>query len=159
MRQLRPAANTMAASRVYCGMRLLCVARHEYLSTHLCRYFGELGVVCEAAVGLAEASAVAVLFEPHLVVADADLLSAQALERWSGNPALNDVPVLAVSLTSRTDENVTAELSGLAGVIFLPTLEKSEALALLDVARRRERGVRFPVGAALSSPAHSVSAH
>lgn len=140
-------------------MRLLCVARHEYLSAHLCRYFGELGVVCESAVGLAEASAAAVVFEPHLVVAESDVLSPQVLERWSRNPALNGVPVLAVSLTNRTDENVTAESSELAGVIFLPSLSKADALALLEAAQRRVRGVRAPSSATMKTPPHAIPAH
>src|SRR5437764_5668902 len=57
---------------VYCGMRVLCVGRHAFLSEHLCRYFQDVGAECEPAVGEAEALRTAALFEPHVVVSDCD---------------------------------------------------------------------------------------
>ena len=126
-------------------MRLLCVGRHEYLSEHLCRLFSELGAQCEPAVGVNAAPPLAASFEPHLVVAESDLLSPAVLDAWSRDGALHEVPVLAVSLTHRPGECAAAELSGLAGVIYLPSLERSDALALLQAARR-PRGVDVPFG-------------
>jgi DNA-binding response OmpR family regulator len=137
-------------------MRLLCVGRHEYLSDHLCRYFGALGVQCEAAVGIAGAHTVARDFEPHLVIADCDLLNPAVLEAWSREPALHDVPVLAVSLTRRPEESMPAELCGLAGVIYLPTLDRAGALALLHGARR-PLGVDMPSGATFASPRQTAA--
>ena len=139
-------------------MRLLCVGRHAYLSEHLCRLFGELGVECEPVVGVSAASALAASFEPHLVVAESDLLSPAVLDAWSGDRALHDVPVLAVSLRHRPDECVSAELSGLAGVIYLPSLSRADALALLEGARR-PRGVNAPFGAVVSAPGTAAVSH
>jgi hypothetical protein len=138
-------------------MRLLCVARHEFLSDHLCRYFGAVGVQCEKAVGIEGARAAARNFEPHLVVAESELLGPAVLEAWSNEDSLHDVPVLAVSLTRRPEECPPADLCGVAGVIYLPTLDRSAALALLDGARK-PRGVGVPADASivarLTTPAH-----
>ena len=129
-------------------MRLLCVGRHEYLSEHLCRLFGALDVQCESATGACAAPLVAAHFEPHLVVADGDLLNPAVLDAWSRDGALQDVPVLAVSLTRRPEEYTSAELSGIAGVIYLPNLKAADAMALLQGAWR-PRGVEVPTGAHL----------
>jgi hypothetical protein len=131
-------------------MRLLCVARHAFLSDHLCRYFGELGAQCESAIGVAKVPGVAESFEPHLVIVECDLLSQAVMDRWSREPALRDVPVLAVSLTRRPDECLPAEICGLAGVVFLPALDRAEALALLDLAHR-PRGVEIPRGVSFAT--------
>ena len=127
-------------------MRLLCVGRHQYLSEHLCRLFGTLDVQCESATGVSAAPLAAAHFEPHVVVADGDLLNPSVLEAWSRDDALQDVPVLAVSLTRRPEEYTSAELSGIAGVIYLPKLKAGEAMALLQGACR-PRGVDAPTSA------------
>lgn len=132
-------------------MRLLCVGRHQYLSEHLCRLFGTLDVQCESATGVSAAPLAAAHFEPHLVVADADLLNPSVLEEWSRDDALQEVPVLAVSLTRRPEEYTSAELSGIAGVIYLPNLKAGEAVALLQGAFR-PRGVDAPTGAHATAP-------
>ena len=137
-------------------MRLLCVGRHEILSEHLCRYFGDLGAQCEAAVGAAHAMTVAESFEPHLVVAEFDLLTPAMQEAWSKAEGLREVPVLAVSLTRKPEECLPVDLCGLAGVFFLPSLERSDALALLDLARR-PRGVEIPPGATMSAALESAT--
>lgn len=131
-------------------MRLLCVGRHAFLSEHLCRLFGELGAQCEQVVGASNAPSLAAAFEPHLVVVESDLLSPAVLDAWSRDSALNEVPVLAVSFTHRPGECASAELSGLAGVIYLPSLDRTGALALLQAARR-PRGVEIPFGTADSA--------
>ena len=127
-------------------MRLLCIGRHQYLSEHLCRLFGNLDVQCESATGVSAAPLAAAHFEPHLVVADGDLLNPCVLDAWSRDAALQDVPVLAVSLTRRPEEYTSAELSGIAGVIYLPKLKAGEAMALLQGACH-PRGVDAPKGA------------
>lgn len=138
-------------------MRLLCVARHLILSEHLCRYFGAMDVQCESAVGVEGARGAARAFEPHLIVAECELLGPSVLETWSLEEALHDVPVLAVSLTRRPEESLPADLCGLAGVIYLPTLDRNSALALLDAARK-PRGVGVPLNASiaarLTAPTH-----
>jgi hypothetical protein len=136
---------------------MLCIGRHQYLSEHLCRVFGEFGTQCEPAVGIAGASAAASTFEPHLIVAQSDLLSPAVLDAWSRVSALADVPVLAVSLTLRPEENISAGVRGIAGVIYLPTLKREDALALLESARK-PRGVDVPQDALSSVSRQSAVA-
>ena len=126
-------------------MRLLCVGRHAYLSEHLCRYFGELGADCAAAVGATEALSLAAGYEPHAIVCDCDLITPSLLDEWAMEPSVADVPLLAVSLTRRPEELPPVELLGVAGVLYLPSLERSQLLTLLTGAHRR-RGVVPPVG-------------
>ena len=125
---------------VYSGMRLLCVGRHAYLSEHLCRYFSELGAGCEPAVGASDAIAVAARYEPHAIICDCDLITPAMLDEWALEPSVADVPLVAVSLTRRPEELPPVELLGVAGVLYLPTLERSQLRTLLAGAHRR-RGV------------------
>jgi hypothetical protein len=138
-------------------MRVLCVGRHQYLSEHLCRFFRDLGAHCESAVGVAAAAAVGADFEPHLLVADSDLLSPAVLDAWSESPALQDVPVLAVSLTRRPEDHAPADICGYAGAIYLPGLNRGEALALLKGAWR-PLGVNIPLGATVPTSRQSAAA-
>lgn len=124
-------------------MRLLCVGRHAYLSEHLCRYFSELGADCTAAVGATQALDLATGYEPHAIVCDCDLITPSLLDEWAVEPSVSDVPLLAVSLTRRPEELPPVELLGVAGVLYLPTLERSQLLTLLAGAHRR-RGVVPP---------------
>jgi hypothetical protein len=140
---------------VYCGMRVLCVGRHAFLSEHLCRYFTEVGAECEPAVGAAEALRRAAQFEPHIVVSDSDLITPAMLESWTSEPALADVPVLAVSLTRRPEESTPVNVSGLAAVIYLPSLEKEQAASLL-AGMYRPRGVAAPASWRAHVPAPSL---
>jgi CheY-like chemotaxis protein len=126
-------------------MRLLCVGRHAYLSEHLCRYFRGLGADCSAAVGVSEALSLATRYEPHVIVCDCDLITPTLLDEWAVEPRTADVPLLAVSLTRRPEELPPVELMGVAGVLYLPALERSQVLALLAGAHRR-RGVVAPIG-------------
>ena len=126
-------------------MRLLCVGRHAYLSEHLCRYFRGLGADCAAAVGAAEALSLAEQYEPHVVVCDCDLITPALLDEWAMEPRMAEVPLLAVSLTRRPEELPPVELLGVAGVLYLPALERAQITALLAGAHRH-RGVEPPVG-------------
>jgi hypothetical protein len=138
-------------------MRLLCVGRHAYLSEHLCRYFRGLGADCSGAVGPADAQVVASSYEPHVVVCDCDLITPALLDEWAASPILNEVPLIAVSLTRRPEDLPPLEMVGVAGVLYLPALERDQVHALLAGAHRR-RGVAPPIGwqAPLRSP--SISA-
>lgn len=124
-------------------MRVLCVGRHIFLSEHLCRVFSEAGAQCEPAVGASEALNVAAHFEPEVVVCDGDLLTPILLENWTREPALEQVPVLAVSLTRRPDDSLPAEICGPAAVIYLPSLDLAQRTALL-ASVHRPRGVLAP---------------
>ena len=139
-------------------MRLLCVGRHAFLSEHLCRFFGDIGEQCESVVGVHAAALSAAVFEPHVVIVDSGLLSPSVLDAWSRDAALHDVPVLAVSLTHRPGECASAELSGLAGVIYLPSVQPADAIALLQGARR-PRGVDIPPGTDVSARRDAAVQH
>lgn len=123
---------------------MVCVARHQFLSEHLCRIFGELGVQCEPVVGVAAAGAAAERFEPHLLVVEDSLLIPSVLDDWETLSVMRDVPVLAVSFTRRPEESMAVSPSGISGVIYLPSLERDAAIALMECARR-PRGVAAPV--------------
>ncbi len=139
-------------------MRLLCLGRHQYLSEHLCRFFSDLGTDCEPVVGIVNVIAAAGEFEPHLVIAENDLLTPAVLDAWSHESVLAGVPVLAVSLTRRPEESPPADLRGLAGVIYLPTLDRAKLVALLEGVRK-PRGVDVPQDALSASPRQPVTLH
>ena len=136
---------------------MLCVGRHVFLSEHLCRYFSGLGAVCDSAVGTAAVESAAARFEPHLIVAESELLNPQVLDEWSQSRPLREVPVLAVSLTRRAEEHISADLCGVAGVIYLPQLTHAHALKLLAGARK-PRGVDLPLGAGMTTSPQPTSA-
>jgi DNA-binding response OmpR family regulator len=139
-------------------MRLLCVGRHAYLSEHLCRYFRDLGADCAAAVGASDALRVAAIFEPHVLICDCDLITPTLLTEWAAEPNISDVPLLAVSLTRRPEELPPVELLGVAGVLYLPALTRTQVQALLAGAHR-PRGVTPPIGWRSPVAADSISAH
>jgi hypothetical protein len=94
-------------------------------------------------------------FEPHLVVSDYDLITASLLDAWAADAALVDVPVLAVSLTRRPDDASPVESTGLAAVIYLPSLDAHRAASLL-AALHRPRGVSAPANWRIDAPAPSI---
>ncbi len=138
-------------------MRVLCVGRHAFLSEHLCRVFSEAGAECEPAVGAADVLRKAAEFEPHVVVSDCDVITAALLESWAHEPALAEVPVLAVSLTRRPAESSPDDLCGTAAVIYLPALDRDQMAALLGSVYR-PRGVSLPPIWRPGEPAPSVRA-
>jgi hypothetical protein len=137
-------------------MRVLCVGRHPYLSSHLCRFFCDLGVNAEPVVGLAEAIEAAALFQPDAVVCDYDLLATIPLDGWERDPLLSRLPVIAVSLTRRPEEVHLLDVNGIAGFLYLPTLEREHALQMLGAAASwRRAGVTAP--ASLPWPAQRAA--
>lgn len=125
-------------------MRVLCVGRHAFLSEHLCRVFGEVGAVCDSAVGTAEAMMVATRFEPDVVVCEGDLLTPSVLDGWAREAALHRVPVIAVTLTRRPDDALPLEISNeWAAVVYLPGLSRTQIVSLLASVRRAS-GVSAP---------------
>jgi chemotaxis response regulator CheB len=136
-------------------MRVLCVGRHAFLSEHLCRVFRDAGAECEPAVGAVEALRRAPELEPHVVVCDSDLITTSLLDSWAADPALGQVPVLAVSLTRRPEESTPADLFGLAAVIYLPSIDRDQIVALL-AGLHRPRGVIAPPAWRMPAPAASV---
>jgi CheY-like chemotaxis protein len=140
---------------VYCGMRVLCVGRHAFLSEHLCRVCREAGAECEPAVGGAEALRKAAEFEPHVVVSDCELLTPALLDSWIAEPSLTDVPVLAVSLTRRSEDPSQPEVNGPAAAIYLPSLDREQLFDLL-ASLYRPRGIATPPAWRLDAPASSI---
>jgi DNA-binding NarL/FixJ family response regulator len=129
-------------------LRALCIARHSFLSAHLARYFAEMGVVTSDAVGLEEAVLRAVAMSPDVVICDYDLLATIPLENWEGNELLSQTPVIAVSLTRQAQELHLLDTNGIAGFLYLPTLEHAPAMKILRAAAARQKFT-------LSRPSHA----
>jgi len=124
-------------------MRVLCVGRHRYLSEHLCRFFGELGIDTLPAVGLDEAMKLTLSSDPDAIICDYDLLATAPLGEWEQHAPAAQVPVIAVSLTRHPGEAHLLDTNGIAGFLYLPTLQPEDARRLLD-AVRRDRGITPP---------------
>ena len=124
-------------------MRVLCVARHPYLSEHLGRFFERLGVDTMPCVGLRDAAHLAPKYDVDAVICDYDLLAAASLAAWSTDPSLARRPVIAVSLTRHPGEAYLADADCIAGFLYLPTLEVDDAQRMLAAVRHR-RGVNRP---------------
>ncbi len=118
-------------------MRVLCVGRHSYLANHFATFFGDLGLETCAAVGTDGAVAVARSAQPDVVICDYDLLAMLPIERWERDPLLSSVPVVAVSLTRRPNEVHLMDVNGIAGFLYLPTLDPESALRVIAAARPR----------------------
>jgi DNA-binding NarL/FixJ family response regulator len=115
-------------------MRVLCVGRHPFLSDHLCRFFSALDVDTRAVVGLDDAIDAAAAYRPDAVVCEYDLLATIPLDGWERDPLLSRLPVIAVSLTRRPEEVNLLDVNGIAGFLYLPTLERDRALQVLSAA-------------------------
>lgn len=129
-------------------LRALCIARHSFLSAHLARYFAAMGVVTTDVVGLEAALESAVEIAPDVVICDYDLLATIPLERWEANDLLSQTPVIAVSLTRHAQELHLLDVNGIAGFLYLPTLEQSPALKILHAAAARPRFTLNPTSRA-----------
>lgn len=131
---MRRPLNKRGRRRYIRTMRLLCVGRHPFLSAHLCRFFEALGIPSRAAVGFDEAITVAAEYQPDVVVCDYDLLVTIPLDGWERDPLVSRLPVIAVSLTRRPNEVHVLDVNGIAGFLYLPTLERERALQVLAAA-------------------------
>ena len=130
-------------------LRALCVARHCFLSEHLARYFAQMGVATTNAVGLDSAVESAVDASPDVVICDYDLLATIPLERWEHDTLLSKTPVIAVSLTRHAEELQLLDVNGIAGFLYLPTLEQAPALKILRAAAARPT---YTLGACARTP-------
>jgi DNA-binding NarL/FixJ family response regulator len=127
-------------------LRALCVARHYFLSEHIARYFAQMGLLTTNAVGLDSAVKAAADASPDVVICDYDVLASIPLQEWEHDVLLSRTPVIAVSLTRHADELQLLDVNGIAGFLYLPTLEQAPALRILHAAAARPR-YRFPSGA------------
>jgi hypothetical protein len=117
-------------------MRVLCVGRHRYLSEHFCTFFRELGADTAPAVGMEGALAVARTYEPTVLVCDYELLATASLSDWERDPTIGHLAVIAVSLARRPGEAHLLDVNGIAGVLYLPTLDPEDGRRMLEAAER-----------------------
>ena len=120
-------------------LRAVCIARHSFLSGHLARYFAAMGIVTTGVVGLDSALARADELAPDVVICDYDLLATIPLESWEENELLSQTPVIAVSLTRHAEELHLLDVNGIAGFLYLPTLEEAPAMKILQAAASRQK--------------------
>ena len=120
-------------------VRALCIARHCFLSEHIARFFAGMGVITTQAVGLEAAVDVARAASPNVLICDYDLLAAIPLEKWERDELLSNIPVIAVSLTRDSQELHLLEVNGIAGFLYLPTLDTAPALKILYAAATRSK--------------------
>lgn len=118
------------------SVRLLCVGRHRYLADHLSEFFRDADVDAACAVGVAEAIEQARALSPDVVVCDYDLLATIPLRSWERDPVLSRTPVVAVSLTRRPDEVHLLDINGISGFLYLPALDRADALRVVQAAAR-----------------------
>ena len=111
------------------------MGRHRYLSDHLASVFREMGLETTPVVGLDAAVAAARACVPDVVICDFDLLATASLAPWECDDLLSRRPVVAASLTRRSDEQHPLDMNGIAGCLYLPTLTRETVLRLLAGAR------------------------
>jgi hypothetical protein len=137
-------------------LRALCIARHSILSEHIARYFAALGVLTTNAVGLDSAVNGTANWKADVIICDYDVLASVPLEQWESDRLLSGTPVVAVSLTRRAEELQLLEVNGIAGFLYLPTLDRSAALKILYAAAARPKySLPAPVSAATRPVEHS----
>lgn len=116
-------------------MKALCVGRHRYLSEHFRLFFQKLGVDATSVVGITDAVSAAREQAPDVVFCEYDLLATVPLEPWERDPFLSRIPVIAVSLTRRSDEIHLLDVNNIAGFFYLPSLTEDDARRLLHAVR------------------------
>jgi hypothetical protein len=136
-------------------LRALCIARHGFLSEHLSRYFADLGVLTTNAVGLDAAINGSSEWIPDVVICDYDVLASVPLAQWEQDALLSRTPVVAVSLTRHAEELQLLDVNGIAGFLYLPTLDRSVALRILYAAAARPKYTLPPSGAPARPVEHS----
>ena len=125
-------------------MRVLCVGRHRFLAEHFCRFFDGLGLDTIGCVGLVEAVDAIRTGDLDAVICDYDLLATMPLTSWENDPILSGVPLVAVSMTRHPGEVHVMDVNGIAGFLYLPTLDAEDARRLLAAVRRKTGGINPP---------------
>jgi hypothetical protein len=108
-----------------------------------------MGLVTTTAVGLDSAAEAGGDISPDVVICDYDVLANVPLEEWEQNSVLSKTPVIAVSLTRREEELHLFDINGIAGFLYLPTLEQAPALQVLRAATSRPK---YTLGLRASAP-------
>ncbi len=76
---------------------------------------------------------------PDVVVCEYEFLATHPLDDWECDEVLRYTPVVAVSLTRRSNELVLLDCNGIAGFLYLPTLSADDSQKLLRAAAARPR--------------------
>ncbi|HEY5088094.1 MAG TPA: hypothetical protein VII66_12115 [Gemmatimonadaceae bacterium] len=121
------------------ALYVVCVARHEYLAAHIARFFDSVEVCTVGVVGVQGAVAATRSCAPDVVVCEYELLTTHPLDDWECDEVLRYSPIVAVSLTRRSNELVPLDCNGIAGFLYLPTLTQADAHNLLRAAALRPR--------------------
>jgi len=108
-----------------------------------------MGVVTTNVVGLDAAAESVGDTAPDVVICDYDVLANVPLERWEQSSLLSKTPVIAVSLTRHSEELHLFDLEGIAGFLYLPTLQQAPALQILHAAASR---ARYSLSSNLNAP-------
>jgi len=114
------------------------------LAEHFCRFFDGLGLDTVACVGLTDAVEAVKAGDLDAVICDYDLLATMPLTNWETDPMLSGVPLIAVSMTRHPGEVHVLDVNGIAGFLYLPTLEAEDASRLLAAVRRKSGGINPP---------------
>ena len=94
-------------------------------------YFGQFGLDSTCVVGLEEAIAAAERSRADVVICDYDLLATIPLDEWERHATLSRLPVVAVSMTRRSDEMHPLDVNGIAGFLYLPSLRRESVERLI----------------------------
>ena len=78
------------------------------------------------------------------VICDYDLLATMSLADWEQDPAVADVPMIAVSLSRHPEEAHPLDVNGIAGFLYLPTLDPEAARRLLTAIRPKRSRIDPP---------------
>jgi len=108
-----------------------------------------MGVSTTDAVGLESAAKAAADASPDIVICDFDVLASVPLRDWEHDVLLSNTPVIAVSLTRHAEELQLLDVNGIAGFLYLPTLEQAPALRILYAAAARKK---YTLGSGASAP-------
>ena len=134
-------------------MHALCVGRHSFLAAHISAFFRSAGLVAEPVVGLDAALVEARRRAPGIVVCDYDLLTQGWLAAWNGDPRMEGIPLIAVSLTRRPEEVNLADVRGVAEFLYLPTLDNARLQDVMALAR----SVAPPAGQGYDRPTQAIA--
>jgi DNA-binding NarL/FixJ family response regulator len=149
---IRPPVYDAVVSQDSSPLRALCVSRHEFVSEHIARFFGEHGIATEPVVGVEGAVEAAQRIAPDVILCEHELLTGFSITAWENDARLSSTAVISVSLSRRPNETVTYDLNGVAGFLYLPTLDVENALRLIHAAAASTRAQYN------ASPSKSLSA-
>ena len=126
------------------SLRALCVGRHEYVSEHIGRFFGSLGIQTDCAVGAEGALAAADAKAPDVILCEYELLTSCPINSWETHEHLAKTAVIGVSLSRRPNEAGPLDVNGVAGFLYLPTLDPKDALRVIHAAAASTRAQYNP---------------